>query len=182
MGENGIPVAEVYHTPPQDESLYPLVGRGRINHKAGADIKIVEAPAEARESGCKYFLSFFEADRELRVHVVNGEAVKGFRKVPREDDAHKKIRTSKFGWGYKRVNLEKYYPKCAETAVKAVEALGLIYGGVDIARNRQGEVLVFEVNTGPALNIKTVTYYTDLFAKHLQGLNAEGVIEYESPQ
>ena len=170
LHESAVPSVQISRDPPEEDSVYPLIARGKINHIAGNDIEFVTCYEEAINSGAKYFTHYRKADKELRVHVFNGEPLRVFRKVPRENDADMVIKTSEHGWGYHITNHKKYYHRAQSIAVKAVEALGLNSGGVDMGWNEEDrEYFVFEVNSGPALNSVTLEHYAEKFREYLEG-------------
>jgi len=174
LQKRGVPCVEpLVHPEPKD---YPVVGRKLRNHIAGKTLKILTEPGE---ESFKYYTRYREIDREFRVHVFEGQVLKAFRKVPRSDNPDPKIRTSEKGWGYKKVNWQKYYSKGTEVAVMATGALGLTYAGVDIARDSDGDWFIIEVNTGPSLNTKTLPLYASRFNAHLLELKNAGKIIYK---
>ena len=61
------------------------------------------------------------------------------------------IRSHKRGWKFKRVNVERLNNNLKTEAVKAVESLGLNFGAVDCALTDDGQAIIVEVNSGPAL-------------------------------
>jgi len=165
----GIPTPPIYYDIPKEPECYPILGR-KIHHRAGVDIKWCNDQAQASAANRPYFTGYVPVDQEYRVHVFNGEPIRTFVKVQRFEDAHQRIRTSKFGWGYSIVRRGQPHD-IWKIAVGAVEALGLTFGGVDIAKNRgTGQIVVFEVNTGPSLNTITQLLYADLFEKYLINL------------
>lgn len=172
-----VPTLEFYREIPLDESVYPILGR-RLYHRAGLDIVWCNTPTEAELSDRYYFTRYTQIDIEFRVHVFGDEVIRIFKKVPRTTDAHNMIRTSKLGWGYKRVSLSNY-PLGQTIAVNAVKSLGLIFGGVDIGWSRdKREYVVFEVNTGPSLNTVSLRYYAERFAVYLAQLEE---VRYDIP-
>lgn len=168
-----VPCVKVYTgIPPEDK--FPVVGRA-VHHRAGQDIRVLNTIEDIVEPA-RYYTKLRVAAKEFRVHVFDGKVLKMFRKVERREDAHQKIKTSKRGWGYHRVDPTKYYKTGQRVAINAVEALGLHYGGVDLGVDSDG-YYVFEVNTGPALNTKTIKLYTERFREHLirLGVNYEPI-------
>ena len=63
-----------------------------------------------------------------------------------------------FGY-YPMTQLNFIKEEAKNAAIKAVEALDLDFGAVDIIETRQGEIFVLEVNTAPGLEGKTVESY-----------------------
>lgn len=105
---------------------------------------------------------------EYRIHVVNGEVID--RQHKRRRTEHERgtdpyIRSAARGWVYCRGGLVSYEAVDNE-AQAAVEALGLDFGAVDIARAADGRVCVYEVNTAPGLEGTTLRRYADAFAHY----------------
>lgn len=166
LHEANVPTLTVYKEPPSDPNLYTIFGR-RIHHRAGLDIVICPSHTEAEASNSKYFTKFEVIDLELRVHVFGGKVLRVFKKVQRAEAAHQIIRTSRFGWGYQRVDKRNYLYGQA-IAIKAVEALGLVFAAVDLGWNRSTrKYTVFEANTGPGLNTVSLLFYGEMFNQHL---------------
>jgi glutathione synthase/RimK-type ligase-like ATP-grasp enzyme len=168
---------EFYREVPQDTTVYPILGRD-LYHRAGLDIIWCNTPEEATLANKYFYTRYTSIDTEFRVHVFGDNIIRMFKKVPRETNAHDTIRTSKRGWGYHRVSLSNY-TKCQETAIAAVKSLELMFGGVDIGWNREErKYVVFEVNTGPALNSVSLRQYASLLAVYLAQLEE---VRYEIP-
>lgn len=177
MHSAGVNTLEFYRDIPQDESVYPILGRD-LYHRAGLDIVWCNTPREADLSNKYLFTRYTPIDMEFRVHVFGDTVIRIFKKVPRDTEAHNIIRTSKRGWGYHRVSLNNY-TKGQEVAIAAVKSLGLAFGGVDIGWNREEKkYVVFEVNTGPALNSVSLRYYAERLAVYLAQLEE---VRYEIP-
>jgi len=133
-------------------------------HRGGRDIVICNSPEDAPVDA-DFFSKFIPVGMETRVHVFDGQVIKAFIKVP-SDDAHPIIRTATYGWGYRRIRWCNK-PRMCRIALAAVAALGLVFGGVDMGWNRSNkEWYVFEVNSAPGLNSRTLKLYANLFAQY----------------
>lgn len=104
--------------------------------------------------------------REYRVHVFNGKVLGAYEKVPlvsatAEDqnatastnrpklfksDTCKFVRCDLTSEGA-RVNAS-----AQALCIQSVQALGLVFGGVDLARDKHGNFSIIEVNSAPGLN------------------------------
>lgn len=101
---------------------------------------------------------------EYRVHVF-GEQVIDFQKKRRSTNGtiNDDIRSHANGWIFCREGVE-LPDKVKQTAIKAVYAMGLDFGAVDVAyRARTDEAFVFEVNTAPGLEGQTLLSYIKAF-------------------
>jgi len=61
------------------------------------------------------------------------------------------VKSNYRGWKFSRVTNNNLAKNLKDEAVKAVSALGLDFGAVDIGKTEDGGVVVLEVNTGPGL-------------------------------
>lgn len=82
-------------------------------------------------------------DRDIRVLVIDGEIFGCMYRIAPPGSWKTNI-----AQGAKGVPCERIDPELAELAIKATEALGLVYAGVDIGEGPDGYV-VFEVNGSP---------------------------------
>jgi hypothetical protein len=150
-----------------DDLEFPCLVRSRM-HRAGKDIIVCDGAYEIPRNA-EYVVPYYPTLREYRVHVAFGNIVKVMRKYPISDNAHDKIRTSAFGWQYKRSSLDEV--KCAkamvETSLKTAEVLGSDFCGIDMAWSaKKGGLnrwIVWEVNSAPSLNGPSLKLYVDLF-------------------
>lgn len=70
-------------------------------------------------------------------------------------------------WVFCVYNLAPYPDILKDTAIDAVQALGLDFGGVDIAMDSNSNVCVYEVNTAPWINRESSTLaYVNAFKEH----------------
>ena len=109
--------------------------------------------------------------REYRVHVFNGEVISIYEKVPNEEGI--KLFKS-FNCSFKLRDIEncKLSKADQEMCVKAVNSLGLLFGGVDAIHDKDQNVFVSEVNSAPALNGTNINRYVDKITEYI---NAMGV-------
>ena len=106
--------------------------------------------------------------REYRVHVFDGQILEIYEKVPREEN----VRISKaHNCDFKRVNKEncRVSLEDQEMCIKAVNALGLTFAGVDLLRDKDQNCFVSEVNSAPSLNSLNIERY---FTKIMEYYNA----------
>ncbi len=110
---------------------------------------------------------------EYRLHIFQGKSIRAGVKVKRdgfENRAHAWVRSFEGGW---RIKYDDFKSKKAmrELAVKAVEALGLNFGAVDLGKKADGTYIVLEVNRAPGLEGGTTEAYSGAVAAWIQGGN-----------
>lgn len=103
---------------------------------------------------------------EYRVHVANGKVIDYIKKRRHREDTptqqQSDVRNLANGWVYTRQNLKRL-ERIEQLAIRAVEALGLDFGAVDIIKNPDGEVFVLEVNTACGMSDTTLNSYLTEF-------------------
>jgi glutathione synthase/RimK-type ligase-like ATP-grasp enzyme len=135
-------------------------GRGIVIAKREAEL--VRAPLYTKQ---------VLKDKEYRVHVFQGKVINIAQKMLRRGAVHNPehnefVRSWNNGWIFAYEGI--VCPDNAKTeAVKAVAALGLDFGAVDIALTKRGNAVIFEVNTAPALeHSKTIAAYVEAFKNY----------------
>lgn len=154
----GVPVPDFCDTFPKSIGWF---GR-KFRHHSASDI------------GCTYpdfWTKEVDTRHELRIHIFLGKSIRAGIKVPTEG-AHPKVRSRSLGWRLsygsdcQRVITEAH----REAARKAVAALSLDFGAVDVGVYSNGKPVVFEVNTSPSLRDSNTAL---AYAKYIK-LWAEG--------
>jgi len=109
------------------------------------------------------YVKAVKKDKEYRVHVFNGKVIdyqQKKRKLNYDGPSTSGIRNHGNGWVYARDDVD--LPDMARDAsIRAVAALKLDFGAVDVATSLDGNIYVFEVNTAPGLHGTTLTKYTE---------------------
>lgn len=114
---------------------------------------------------------YFKSRDEFRVHVVCGQVIFCQRKALRTDEQRPsnpsfEVRNHANGFIFQQNNIEVPEVVKAE-AIKAVQALGLDFGAVDIKAKQEAtrpeHCAVLEVNTAPGVSGNTLKAYTDVF-------------------
>lgn len=108
------------------------------------------------------YTQFIKKDKEYRVHVFQGKIIDYQQKKKKEGytGGVSGIRNHANGWIYARSGVELPEEVSTESS-KAVKALGLDFGAVDICTCTSGKVYIFEVNTAPGLQGSTLTNYVE---------------------
>lgn len=147
---------------------FPFLLR-KLHHRAGKDIIVIRNSDDLRKIPAnklkgRYWVPFYETTFELRVHIIDGEIVRVFKKIKKGAlDEGEFIRTARKDWKYSlRTNLDEKYTVAQNLCVNLAEQIGLFFGGIDIAwDNINREYIIWEVNTAPGLNSVTLKTYAD---------------------
>jgi len=104
---------------------------------------------------------------EYRIHVFNGKVIDRQRKarsrdVP-DDQVNWKVRNLAGGFIFARGDCQPE-DGIEDAAVRAVAALGLDFGAVDVVWTKAGRVMVLEVNTACGLMGTTLEKYVEAFS------------------
>jgi len=140
------------------ESSLEYPGEGwlarRFKHQEARDLL-------AHLSTGDYYTKYREISQEFRVHVFQGKSIRLAMKVPRVEHPHPIFRSWGAGWKFSYgADAQKWASiPLRNLAKRAVKALGLDFGAVDIGRQPDGVFFVLEVNTRPGLEGGTVEAY-----------------------
>lgn len=170
LSESGVNVPE-YTTSIADAKQWAADGsvvvcRTLTRANSGRGIVIAEDAAQLVQA--PLYTKYFRRKHEYRVHVVNGEIIDVQRKMRKrdvpDDQVNWQIRSHNNGFVFGREGVEA--PECVkDLAVKAVAALGLHFGAVDIGYSEKNmTAVVFEVNTAPGLEGQTLDNYKKAFS------------------
>jgi len=150
---------------------FPLVYcRKTLTGHSGSGIVLANSVSELVNAPL-YTLGF-PTRREYRVHVFRDRVIDYAKKSCRDGERpNKLIRNFANGWIFRRGGVE-LPEQVGQVAIKAVKALGLDFGAVDIVVDKEYNPCVLEVNT--ACGIKgesTLASYTNAFKEYLCGLS-----------
>lgn len=146
-----------------------VYGRQTLTGHSGVGIKLIRAGEEVPR--CPLYTKRLKFKKEYRVHVFNGEVIDVTQKRRRSGvEANSLIRNLDNGWVFTRENM--IVPDCVtEEAKKAVQALGLNFGAVDVAWNElQNKAYIFEVNTACGLEGTTLQRYKEAIENYVNRL------------
>lgn len=145
-----------------------VLGRYILTGKGGEGIKVFTSLVPFL-SDAKLYTKYFKKKEEYRVHVVAGKIIDFAMKKKRKGvEPNYQIRNADNGWVFCREGIA-LPPDVSEQAVKAVTALGLTFGAVDVGYNvAKQEACVFEVNTAPGIQGSTVDSYVKAFQELLK--------------
>lgn len=149
-----------------------VVCRKLLRASGGRGIVLV-APPDSELSGgsgvrstlvsAPLYVKYVKKAEEYRIHCVRGDIVdvqQKRRKLDTPDEAvNWQIRNHDNGWVFARDGVSP--PSCVlDAARRAVVALGLDFGAVDVGYNAHSkEAVVYEVNTAPGLEGTTLDKY-----------------------
>lgn len=137
-----------------------VYGRQLLNSSQGKGIVIIKSEPEIVT--CPMYTRGIPKSHEYRVHVFRTHILDVTKKKRRNATERSDfIKNLANGWVYCREGIE-IPDNLLECAKKAVQALGLDFGAVDILY-RQGQPYVLEVNTAPGLQGTTLNRYIDAF-------------------
>jgi RimK-like ATP-grasp domain len=144
---------------------YIVLCRKKLNGHSGQGI--VVAKTEAELVAAPLYVRYYRKESEFRVHVFKGQVIDYVQKKKRDGVAdtefNKYIRSYNNGWVFCRDDIEDI-AKVKEEAIKAVAALSLDFGAVDIIWTKKKKAIVLEVNTAPALEGTTIEKYKAVVA------------------
>lgn len=153
---------------PEDyPSVLPAIGRKK-RHEQGSGFWLCLQEADVRaalKAGADYFIPYIPTRSEYRVHVIGmaaafmqqKEFIKGKGRI-----LSPWLRNKKMGWRLVRC------PAIAGVCymgIRAVAALGLDFGAVDILRSDTDTLWVLEVNTAPALRGTQLEDWSETFKR-----------------
>ena len=140
------------------------VARGELEGLDGSGIMLVDKISELPD--VQLYTKYVPISKEWRVYVFAGQVIDILEKRRHNiEKADPFIRTEHNGWVFCKgeFNIPR---EASENAVKAISALGLDFGGVDIIYNEEAnKSYVLEVNTAPGIGGDTV----DKFAEAIRG-------------
>lgn len=176
LKDNGILVPKIYVTKENLKNIsFPLYSRKEY-HTMGKDIILIHDINEAISSlkNERYLVESIECKKEYRIHIFLGKMIFGskkyFRKQLWEELGKPKmkdlIRNNSHGWGYHYFNDVNNIPESViKEAEKAVKALGLIWGAVDIIKSKNNKPYILEINSAPGLREDGADLYAEEFQK-----------------
>jgi glutathione synthase/RimK-type ligase-like ATP-grasp enzyme len=104
--------------------------------------------------------------REYRVHVFNGEVIAIYEKVPNEEGTVI-FKAHNCSFQLRTIEACRLRPEDYQVCINAVNSLGLLFGGVDLLRDKDQQVFVSEVNSAPALNSTNIDRYVSKITEYI---------------
>ena len=149
-----------------------VVGHFNLHAHSAQGLELYKKGGKVTRDDIKLYTRYFPKKVEARVHCIIGEDGKyrclylekgrvsegRWTEFAIEGTPETYIRTYDKGWIFKRnVNTDL---RACDLAAKAMAALGLSYGAVDIM-HKDGEYVVGEVNTAPGLQGQCLSFYVN---------------------
>ncbi|MHA2274230.1 MAG: hypothetical protein ACXAC2_00585 [Candidatus Kariarchaeaceae archaeon] len=134
-------------------------------HRAGKDIIPFYICDEVPDK-IEYKVPYIRVSREYRIHYLFGKILKCLRKVNLKDNSDPIIRTSAYGWNFRKAKLEniKHCDSLVNVIDKSAKIIGCSFGGFDVGWSPPwNQWILFEVNSAPALNSETLKIYSQQF-------------------
>lgn len=144
------------------EEGHKVFCRTSLTSHSGNGIIIAETTDQLVDA--PLYVKAIKKDKEYRVHVFQNQIIDFQQKKKKHnfDGGISGIRNHTNGWVYARSDVE--LPEAvANESIKAVQALGLDFGAVDVCTDRKDKVFIFEINTAPGLHGTTLQKYTEAF-------------------
>lgn len=136
-----------------------IVTRKRLEGRDGEGVVMNKVGGPVEEG--KLYTQFIAGCDEYRVTVIDGHAYAVQKKVrvPGKASYNDEIKTTGGGYGMHLMALYEAPTSVREEAIKAVKALGLDFGGVDVIHNPMSGAYILEVNTAPELTPHLLEVY-----------------------
>lgn len=152
---------------------HTVVERHELRGNSGEGIRIVNMDDEEMPSDLQrapLYTRFIPKTAEFRVHIFRGEVIDYIEKKKmtterRPANFNKYVSSINCGWVFSRTDVRDM-PEVRTLAIKAVLALGLDFGAVDIVF-ADGLPYVLEVNTAPGLSGTTLVKYANAFRRFM---------------
>lgn len=146
-----------------------VVERHTLNGNSAEGVRIVNLDDEDMPSdltNAPLYTKFIPKTCEFRVHVFRNEIIdycekKKMSSDRRPENFNKYVCSNEYGWVFCRNNV-RHIDSVKEMAKKAVSALGLDFGAVDVVYY-EGTPYVLEVNTAPGIMGTTLRQYANTF-------------------
>lgn len=153
------------HTIPPPQVRPPLAEWvGRMNAHIGGD-DLLNPPARP-----DFYVKKENLVNEYRVHSFRGQSIRAGVKVHREEvpNPHGWVRSWDGGW---RISYADGAVRQAQRDIahRAVAALGLDFGAVDIGERADHTLMVLEVNRAPGAEGGTPMKYAEAISRYLRG-------------
>lgn len=161
---------------PDSENInYPVIARPS-RHAKGKNFIILKSRDEfyqhwIRNNQTWYYSEFVDKVKEYRVHCAHGRILNYLEK-PNPGNGTIAWNRALNGEAFTNIKWDQYDSKVALECLKAVQAIGLDFAGVDVIVTADGKPYILELNTSPTLN--SSEYSMSRYAKYFDWLGKTG--------
>jgi len=139
-----------------EQAPFPWLARKK-QHQKGKDIVVCKTRREAKEVWERgehaFFSVFIPTDTEYRVWVFKGKAFSTYEKVFKGVGEYEGfMRNRRFGFSFQKRDDLIGSHQIEGPCIKAVAALGMDWGAVDILKGKDGKFYVLEINSMPNIS------------------------------
>lgn len=159
MLENGVSCPILYYPTIDNLDLlkYPVIARPYY-HAKGKNFIVLNDKIELRNFidtnknslDSWYYSEFIDKIKEFRIHVAHGRILNYLEK-PNPNNGNLAWNRAQNGQAFSNVKWSDYNNIICYESIKAINSLGLDFGGVDIMLDNKGRAYVLEVNTAATL-------------------------------
>lgn len=143
-----------------------VVERHNLTGSKGDGIRVVNADSFDGVSMAPLYTKLIGRAREYRVHVFDGQVIDLQQKKRREgNDSDGTVRNLDNGWVFVRDDITPPPRSIFDVSVRAVQALGLDFGGVDVLV-KDGQCYVLEINCAVGLEGSTINSYVKAIQRY----------------
>jgi glutathione synthase/RimK-type ligase-like ATP-grasp enzyme len=148
-----------------------VVARTILTGHSGAGIIVADPENQDELPDAKLYTKYIPKKEEYRVHVANGAPFYWQRKARKkdvpDDQVNWRVRNHANGFVYQNLDVREDV-RAGALAVRAVKALGLDFGAVDLVYNQKKDSwFVLEVNTACGLEGSSVGMYAEAIGAYL---------------
>lgn len=147
-----------------NNDILPALGRKNYHARAN-DMQLILQPMDIKYYNIlgntfDYYVKYVPVKREYRVHIFNNNAILFNRKLFQEEQNKYVpfLRNHENGFIFAALEQDDVRSKLEDIGVKAVTALGLNFGAVDVIRDLNDKYYVLEVNTAPGISSAYTSY------------------------
>lgn len=151
-----------------------VVVRHKLSGHSGEGLQICTHKAYMEEEQglpiAPLYTKYVKKTQEYRIHVFGGEVIFRQRKARKKEVPDEQVnwQVRNLAGGFIFANQDLAVPASVEqAAIAAVKALGLDFGAADVGCNREGEAVVYEVNTACGLEGKNLESYVNKFKEFM---------------
>lgn len=173
MDEEGVSIPKTSNNPNStffNSTDYPVIARPYFHSKGRNFLTLRtwnEVESHKRTHSNWYYSGYIPKVHEYRVHVGHSKILNYLEK-PNPGNGNIAWNRAQNHEAFTNIKWDAYNMNVGIEAIKAVKALGLDFGGVDVIVDAQGNVYILEVNTSPTLN--SSEYSMERYSKYFDWL------------